>query len=566
MAERALATAFVNIVPGTKELESYLKGGLGASASGSGAMASQSFASGFGSKLKSFIGPVMATAATYGAVSFVKSSLEAAESALVADKRLTQVAESMNVFGAGTGVVVERLQDYASAMSRNIAVDDESIKLTQAKLFTFKELAATAGTVGGAFDRATTAAYDMAKAGFGSAEMNAVQLGKALNDPIKGITALSRSGITFTEVEKARIKTLVESNKIGEAQSMILEAIETQVGGTAAATATAADKMKISWSELQETVGNALAPAFGALALALVPVIDTLAPALASVIGALAPVLLTVANILPSLLTALMPLAPVITDVVLILGEMLEIILPPLVELISALSPILSELAPIFTSLLKSVLPLLPVVVMLVQAFMPLIMAILPPLIDLLVALMPILVGVAEIIAGVLGAAIGLLTGDFKAFLDFLPKIGEGFKKVWEGIVGVAKTVFNSIIGFVEGFINRIINGINGIIGAINTVLAAGSVIGISLKISKISPIKLPRLAEGGYVDQATTAIIGEAGPEVVTPLKDFERMLGLDDNGNGKTINYYAAPNQSIDSEQALFKAIRRAKVVAQW
>jgi hypothetical protein len=51
----------------------------------------------------------------------------------------------------------------------------------------------------------------------------------------------------------------------------------------------------------------------------------------------------------------------------------------------------------------------------------------------------------------------------------------------------------------------------------------------------------------------------------VVTPLKDFERMMGIGD-GNGKTIIYNAAPNQSIDSEQALFQAMRRAKVVAAW
>jgi hypothetical protein len=60
-------------------------------------------------------------------------------------------------------------------------------------------------------------------------------------------------------------------------------------------------------------------------------------------------------------------------------------------------------------------------------------------------------------------------------------------------------------------------------------------------------------------------AIVGEAGPEVVTPLKEFERMTGLDGD-NGKTLNYYAAPNESLDSEQQLIMAMRRARVVAQW
>lgn len=73
-------------------------------------------------------------------------------------------------------------------------------------------------------------------------------------------------------------------------------------------------------------------------------------------------------------------------------------------------------------------------------------------------------------------------------------------------------------------------------------------------------------MATGGFVTGPTPAIIGEAGPEVVYPLKDFERMMGLDGNGNGKTLVYYAAPNQSVDSEQALFQAMKRAKVVAGW
>jgi hypothetical protein len=77
---------------------------------------------------------------------------------------------------------------------------------------------------------------------------------------------------------------------------------------------------------------------------------------------------------------------------------------------------------------------------------------------------------------------------------------------------------------------------------------------------------KMIMMASGGYVDKATPAIIGEAGPEVVTPLKDFERMMGLNARDGGNTVNYYAAPNQSLDAEQALFTAMKRAKVVGAW
>jgi phage-related protein len=129
-------------------------------------------------------------------------------------------------------------------------------------LLTFKDLAVSADEAGGAFDRATQAAIDMGAAGFGDAATNAVQLGKALNDPIKGVTALAKSGVTFTEQEKDKIKTLVESNKLLEAQDMVLKAIEMQVGGTALATANDSDKMKVAFSQLSESIGLTLLPLF----------------------------------------------------------------------------------------------------------------------------------------------------------------------------------------------------------------------------------------------------------------------------------------------------------------
>lgn len=197
-------------------------------------------------------------------------TVKAAESAKVANDRLDNIAESMQLFGDQARVVSKRLQDYASAQQFATGVDDETIKATQAKLLTFKELAKTAGTVGGAFDRATNAALDLAAAGFGSAESNAVQLGKALQDPVKGITALARAGVTFTASEKKKIKALVDSGKLLEAQNVILGAIETQVGGTAEATVTASQKMTIAFDEISETIGNALLPYVGQLAEAFV--------------------------------------------------------------------------------------------------------------------------------------------------------------------------------------------------------------------------------------------------------------------------------------------------------
>jgi len=114
----------------------------------------------------------LAPAAQIGLVALAGLSvgaIRAAEEAEVADNRLQNVAESMGLFGSQTDAVVERMKEFADVTMLATAVDDEIIKSTQAKLLTFANLAKTADEVGGAMDRATLAAIDLAAAGFGGA-------------------------------------------------------------------------------------------------------------------------------------------------------------------------------------------------------------------------------------------------------------------------------------------------------------------------------------------------------------------------------------------------------------
>ena len=193
-----------------------------------------------------------------GALVFAARGAEQAE---IANRKLGSVLTSM-----GFGEATQRTSAYAEQLERTLAIDADIIKATQTKLATFANLTKTVNKSGGAFDRATLAALDLAAAGFGEAETNAVQLGKALQDPIKGITALSRSGVTFTNQEKAKIRTLVESNKVLEAQELILQAIETQVGGTALAGASSFDRIKLSLMQVADEIGLAVLPLVDELA------------------------------------------------------------------------------------------------------------------------------------------------------------------------------------------------------------------------------------------------------------------------------------------------------------
>jgi hypothetical protein len=235
------------------------------------------------------IGAAAFAAVGAGAVVMGKQLLDAGERAATSNARIEQITKSMGQFEGATDQVTDRLVTLAEKTAKLVGVDQNLIKEGQALLLTFKSVSADADTVGGVFDRATKAAIDLAAAGFGSVTTNAVQLGKALEDPIKGLAALGKSGVTFTAEQKELIKTLVETGRVAEAQEIILKAVETQVGGTAEATANASDRMKVAFSQLQESLGQRLLPVFEKFATFF---IDTLIPRMETLYNQAAPYVL----------------------------------------------------------------------------------------------------------------------------------------------------------------------------------------------------------------------------------------------------------------------------------
>jgi phage-related protein len=123
---------------------------------------------------------------------------------------------------------------------------------------------------------------DLSAAGFGSVDSAAKMLGKALNDPVKGMTALGRAGVTFTKGQQKQIKALVKSGDLLGAQKIILGEVRSQVGGAAAASATAGEKMRVAWDNAKEGLGTALLPAIDALQNAIT---TKIIPAIVSFIG-----------------------------------------------------------------------------------------------------------------------------------------------------------------------------------------------------------------------------------------------------------------------------------------
>jgi hypothetical protein len=142
------------------------------------------------------------------------------------------VLKSTGTTANGTAKDIENLAGSLEALT---ATEAETIQEGANLLLTFKNIRNEAGAGNDIFNQTTAAMVDVARAMGTSASGEAIRLGKALNDPIRGIAALSRVGIQFTTEQREQIKVLTESGNIMAAQKIILAELQSQFGGSGAA-------------------------------------------------------------------------------------------------------------------------------------------------------------------------------------------------------------------------------------------------------------------------------------------------------------------------------------------
>lgn len=142
---------------------------------------------------------------------------------------VAQLEAGIRSTGGVAGYTVEQLQDMAAHFQDITAYGDEAINQMQSVLLTFTKIR------GEQFEQATMAVANLAARLKVDLQAAALQVGKALNDPVLGVSMLSRAGIQFTATQKQMIKSLVDTNQMVEAQKIVLAELETQFGGSAEA-------------------------------------------------------------------------------------------------------------------------------------------------------------------------------------------------------------------------------------------------------------------------------------------------------------------------------------------
>jgi hypothetical protein len=196
-----------------------------------------------------------------GIKNFLSESIDAYQ---YAKEVLAQVDAGLKSTGNKVGFTIEELQQQAYDLRQATQIDDDKIlQDVTSILITFTSIR------GQVFKDAQQAVLDLSTRMGGDLNKASVQIGKALNDPIKGITALKRVGVSFTESQQDMIKSLVETGKLEEAQTMILKELNTEFGGSAKAAAEADGGFKRFQNgimDIQDHVGNLITHALLPLA------------------------------------------------------------------------------------------------------------------------------------------------------------------------------------------------------------------------------------------------------------------------------------------------------------
>ena len=197
------------------------------------------------------------SAAVTGPIALLsKQSVGLYDQQVKAEAAVTQAIAST---GSAAKLTSEQLFGMASALQAvTVFGDEEILRDVSAPLLTFTKIQEDT------FGRAQMAVLDLATLMKTDLSSAALQVGKALNDPVQGVSALGRAGVQFSDDQREMIGALVETNRLAEAQAIILKELETQFGGQAVAAANSplgrVDQLQNSIGDLKEELGSAGAP------------------------------------------------------------------------------------------------------------------------------------------------------------------------------------------------------------------------------------------------------------------------------------------------------------------
>ncbi len=434
------------------------------------------------------------------------------DEAMDAAKGQAQLEAGIKSTNNAAGVTVDGLESLATSVQNYSGQTDDSIVKSEQLLLTFTNIKNSGPDK--IFDEATKATADMAAKMGGDASDMAVKLGKALNDPINGVTALGKMGVQFTASQKEQIKAMVQAGDVVGAQKIILGELTTEYGGAAKAAGETVpgqiQRGKRSFEDFSQAIVEKAMPAVGGFADAGLKVLDWMnknqpaAIALAATIGVISGAVAIAAHwegiytTAKTIGTAAQWAWNAAAD-----ANPIGLIIIGVAALVAGIVWLATKTT-FFQDLWSSTWSAITSFTTVAGA-----------------AIGGVFSGIWSYIKTVFGwSPIGLIVNNWGAIIGFfgsLPgQIGSAASGMWDGI----KNSF-------RGVINWVLRGWNSIhltLPSIDThIPGIGKIGGFTLRVPQ-----MPYLAKGGVAVGPTVAMLGEAGvPELVLP---FDRATEFAD------------------------------------
>jgi hypothetical protein len=376
-------------------------------------------------------------------------------SALDAQQAQAQLEAVITSTGGAAGISAAQANEYAESLSKITMFDKEAVLGGESMLLTFTNIGKDV------FPDATTAILNMSQALGQDLKSSSIQLGKALNNPVEGVSALQRVGVTFTDEQKKVIQSLVDTGDVAGAQRVILAELNKEFGGSAKAAGEAyGGQLAIlgnQFKEVKEDAGTAFLPVLKDLV---------------SIAKEMMPYLSQAVKWFASLPT------PVKTGAVALLA--LVAVAAPLIGIIASIISVVTVLGPVLAG---------------IGAALPIILAVVAAAALLYVAWQTNFGGIRDVVStfvtivknlwqallaflrGDTTAAFGFLKQAFQAELSLIElqfgRIGTTIRNIWNGLTTFLRTVWqavwSAIVSYVQGKVNEAISTVTNLITRIKS-------------------------------------------------------------------------------------------------
>lgn len=480
------------------------------------------FVSNLLSTMGGFIGGAAITNVAAGAFGFLKDQITGSyQAGMAANQIQDQIVAGLKSTNDASGQTAAGLEDYATKLSNATGIGKDAVASAQSMELTFTGIAKDT------FPLVTQAAADMATKFAGGAIPNAQQmqqqsllLGKALNDPLKGISALTREGVTFSDEQKKQIKLMMQHGDVAGAQGVMLKELNKEFGGSAVAAGQANGGLAIlntQWANMKEQLGQQLIPVMSQL------------------LTGLSPIITAAGNLLPGALQALTGI--INTDVMPAVSAISGWIAGDGMKDLHQLGDFITgTVVPAFKELQKWVMTY--VVPALVQLGNFIVTTVLPAAKQMaewfMVHVMPVLAVLAQVILQnvlpTLEGLVGIILKNLVPALEHLWNvIAPILMPVLQALGWLLQNVIGPALGFVIQMVSKAIDNFASFIGSIESFVKNPSVanlVSILQNIGKLmsggvgdlisGKISLPHFADGGTMAQSGFALVGERGPEIV--------------------------------------------------